>query len=245
MTFLGILLVIVQIAFAIHVIRSGREIYWLLIIMLLPALGCALYFFTQVLPESRNSYTLRKTGNRLLRAVDPERDLRARKEELEVVDTVENRLRLADEYIEAELYDEAIPLLRKTLDTTHENDPYMLLKLARALFGKQDYQETVNTLEQLIAENPDFQSHDGHLLYARSLEALNRTEEALQEYEALAISYPGEEGRIRYAQLLRETNQPGKATEIFQDVLTRTKRAPKYYAKKEKQWIAIAKQALK
>jgi hypothetical protein len=245
MTFLGILLFIIQAAFAVHVIRTGRETYWIFIIMGIPALGCALYFFTQVLPDSRNNYTVRKTGNQLLKAIDPERELRARKEELAVVDTVENRLKLADECIEAGLYDEAIPLLQKTLDTTHENDPYMLLKLAQALFGKQDYQETVNTLELLIEKNPDFQSHDGHLLYARSLEALHRTDEALQEYKALAVSYPGEEGRIRYAQLLQQTNQPDEARRVFEDVLTRTKRAPKYYAKKEKQWIAIARQELK
>nr|CAA6822030.1 MAG: Unknown protein [uncultured Thiotrichaceae bacterium] len=245
MTFLGILLFIVQAAFAVHVIRTGRETYWIFIIMGIPALGCAVYFFTQVLPDSRNSYTVRKTGNQLLKAIDPERELRARKDELEIVDTVENRLKLADEYIEAGQYDDAIPLLKKSLDTTHEDDPYMLEKMAQALFGKEDYQETINTLELLIEKNPHFQSHDGHLIYARSLEALDKTDEALEEYKALATSYPGEEGRVRYAQLLITKNQPDAAQQVFQDVLARTKRAPKYYVKKEKQWIAIAKQGLK
>lgn len=245
MTFLGILLFIVQAAFAVHVIRTGRETYWIFIIMGIPALGCALYFFTQVLPDSRNNYTVRKTGNQLLKAIDPERELRARKDQLEVVDTVENRIKLADECIEAGLYDEAIPLLEKSLNSTHENDPYMLLKLAQALFGKQSYQETVDTLELLIEKNPDFQSHDGHLLYARSLEGLGKNDQALEEYAALATAFPGEEGRIRYAQLLQATDQPDKARQVFQDVLTRTKHAPKYYAKKEKQWIALAKQSLK
>lgn len=245
MTFLGILLFIVQAAFAVHAIRTGRETYWLFIIMGIPALGCALYFFTQVLPDSRNNYSVRKTGNQLLKAIDPERELRARKDELAIVDTVENRLKLADEYIEAGQYDEAIPLLQRSLDTTHENDPYMLQKMAQALFGKQDYQAAIDTLELLIKKNPDFQSHDGHLLYARSLEALNRTNEALEEYKALATSYPGEEGRVRYAQLLLETNQPDEAAQVFEDVLTRTKRAPKYYVKKEKHWIAIARQGVK
>lgn len=245
MTFLGILIFIIQAAFAVHVIRTGRETYWIFIIMGIPALGCALYFFTQILPDSRNNYTVRKTGNQLLKTLDPERELRARKDELAIVDTVENRTKLADEYIEAGQYDEAIPLLKKSLDTTHEDDPYMLEKMARALFGKQDYQETVNTLDLLIEKNPDFQSHDAHLLYARSLEALDKTTEALDEYKALATSFPGEEGRIRYAQLLEKKDQPDQAKQVFQDVLTRTKRAPKYYQKKEKQWIAIAKQGLK
>ncbi len=245
MAVLGILLFIVQTAFAVHAIRTGRETYWLFIIMGIPVMGCALYFFTQVLPDSRNNYTVRKTGNKLLKTLDPERDLRARQDELAVVDTVENRTKLADEYIAAGQYDEAIPLLQKSLDTTHENDPYMLQKMAQALFGQKDYQGALNTLDLLIEKNPDFQSHDSHLIYAKSLEALDRTDEALEEYKVLAISYPGEEGRVRYAQLLQKMNQPDAAIEVFQDVLARTKRAPKYYVKKEKQWIAIAKQGLK
>ncbi len=245
MTVLGILLVMIQVAFAVHAIRSGREMYWLFIIMFLPALGCALYFFTQVVPDSRNSYTLRKTGNKLLKAVDPERELRKCKDELDMVDTVENRLKLTDQYIEAEQYAEAIPLLRKTLETTHENDPYVLEKMARALFGIEDYQQTVDTLDLLIRENPHFQSHDGHLLYARSLEALDRKTEALEEYQVLATSYPGEEGRVRYAQLLLATDQPEAAKQVFEDVLSRTRRAPCYYVKKEKHWIALARQGLK
>ena len=245
MTILGALLFIIQAGFAIHVIRSGREIYWIYIIMFIPALGCALYFFTQVLPDSRNNYTVRKAGNSLLKAVDPQRELRKRKDELDIADTVENRLRLADECIAAGFYDDAIPLLKKSLNTTHENDPYILLKLAEAQFGNTDYQETINTLELLIRENPDFQSPDGHLLYARSLASTGEISAAFKEYEVLATSYPGEEARVRYAQLLQQENQPVKAEELFNDVLTRAHRAPKYYQKKEKQWISQAKQGLK
>lgn len=245
MTVLGALLFIIQAGFAIHVIRSGREIYWIYIIMFIPAIGCLLYFFTQVLPDSRNSYSARKAGNNLLKTVDPQRELRKRKDELDIADTVENRLKLADEYIASGSYDEAIPLLQKSLNTTNENDPYILLKLAEAQFGDEDYSRAIDTLDLLIRENPDFQSPDGHLLYARSLEGSGKTEQALKEYEVLAASYPGEEARIRYALLLQQENQPTRANEVFSDILTRARRAPKYYTKKEKQWINMAKQGLK
>lgn len=240
----GGLLILIQIAFAIHVIRSGREMYWLYLIMFLPGIGCAIYFFTQVLPDMQNNYSVRKAGNQLLKAIDPERELRRRKDELEIADTVENRVKLADECIEAGFYAEAIPLLQRCQQNGHD-DPDILLKLASAYFGAGEYQACVETLDNLIRLHPGFRSHDGHLLYARSLAALGRTPQALEEYQALATSFPGEEARLRYAQLLRDNGQTGKAQQVLEEILLRTKRAPNYYRRKEQEWVKQAEQLLK
>jgi hypothetical protein len=43
----------------------------------------------------------------------------------------------------------------------------------------------------LINKNPDFRSADGHLLYARTLEALGETLKAEEEYQALSSYYAG------------------------------------------------------
>ena len=244
MPFIGGLSLIIQIACAIHAIRSGREMYWLYIIMFLPGVGCAIYFFTQILPEMQNDYTVRKAGNRLLKAIDPERELRRRKDELDIADTVENRVKLADECIEAGLHSEAIPLLQHCLNNGHD-DPDIFLKLAQAQFGSGQHQACINTLDRLIKENPNLRSHEGHLLYARSLEALGNTAQALEEYQALTASFPGEEARWHYAELLLSLGQTDKAQQVLQEMLLRTKRAPKYYRHKEQEWVKHAEQALK
>lgn len=244
MPFLGALIIAIQIAFAIHVVRTGRETFWIYIIAFLPGIGCAVYFFTQFLPDMKHSRTVRIAGNRLLKAIDPERELRKRQDELELADTVENRVKLAQECIEAGFYQDAIPLLSRCLSNGH-NEPDIMLKLAQAQFGAEQYLATIHTLDSLIAEHPKFRSNDGHLLYARSLESARRNEEALKEYEALAVSFPGEEGRIRYAQLLLKTGNITQAKKVFEEVLLRAKRAPKYYKRKEQEWIKQAEQMLK
>lgn len=244
MPIVGGLMLIIQVAFAIHAIRSGRETYWLYIIMFLPGVGCAIYFFTQVLPDMQNNYTVRQAGNRLLKAIDPERELRRRKDELEIADTVENRVKLADECIEAGFHSEAIPLLQRCLQNGHD-DPDILLKLAQAEFGANHYQACLDTLDKLIKENPNFRSHDGHLLYARSLAALGNTQQALEEYQALSTTFPGEEARLRYAQLLQHHGQAGQSQQVLQEILLRAKRAPKYYRRKEQEWVRQAEQMLK
>ena len=45
---------------------------------------------------------------------------------------------------------------------------------------------TITALDDLRTANPDWQSGDAHLLYARALEGEGREAEALSEYQAVA-----------------------------------------------------------
>jgi hypothetical protein len=80
----------------------------------------------------------------------------------------------------------------------------------------------------LRARWPDYQSADGHLLYARALEASGRTEQAMSEYQAIANYYPGAEARVRYGLLLDKAGGNAEAKTVFGEVVTQAKRAPKY-----------------
>lgn len=239
---LAILLIIIQIAFAIHVVRTGRDRFWIYIIMFVPAIGCLIYFLTQILPELGKNRTINRAGKTLIKAIDPQRELRKRKEELEFSDTIDNRLQLANECMEANFIEDAISLYESCLKGSNEDDPDIMLKLAQAYFLAGNSDKTKSTLEKLIQTNPDFKSVDGHLLYARSLENLGLVDDAMKEYEILARSYPGEEARVRYALLLKTTGKTEEAQKVFNEILLRVKRSPKFYRKKEKQWIQIAQQ---
>lgn len=240
----GVLLLLIQIAFAVHVVRTGREIYWIFIIIFLPAVGCLVYFITQVMPELGQNRRLRKAGSGLAKTLDPQRELRRRKEELALVDTTANRVKLAEECLAAGLAADAIELLEPCLRGGNENDPNLLLTLAQAQFSAAQYPAARQTMEQLIAANPSFRSHDGHLLYARTLEALDLIDAALREYAVLATAFPGEEARVRYGMLLQRIGRKEQAQEMFTESLNRAKRAPGYYRKKEQQWLKLAKQNL-
>ena len=54
---------------------------WIHMIIFVPGIGCLVYFFTQVLPELSQNRTVRRAGNSLVRAVDPQHELRRRKDE--------------------------------------------------------------------------------------------------------------------------------------------------------------------
>ncbi|MBI2801290.1 MAG: tetratricopeptide repeat protein [Gammaproteobacteria bacterium] len=239
------LLLLFQIGFAIHAVRTGKDSIWLWIIVFVPGIGCLLYFVTQLLPEITGSRTLRKAKGRLVETVDPERELRRCTDLLAAADTVANRLALADQYLALGRHDEAIALYQKCLGGLHENDPGTMEQLAHAYFGKGSAAEARATLEELMRVNPRYKSMDGHLLYARILEALNETDAACVEYEILRNTYAGEEARVRYGLLLQKLGREAQAKQVFDETLTRCKRAPKHYQLKEQEWIRIAERTSK
>ena len=103
--------------------------------------------------------------------IDPNRDLRRAAAEVEISGNVDARRRLADELLERDQFSEAIEVYRGGLKGIFEFDPTLLLGLARAQFGNQDFADARTTLETLRQQNPDFKSADANLLYARVLES--------------------------------------------------------------------------
>lgn len=239
---LALVLLALQIYFAVHAVRNGKESFWLFVIALFPGIGCAVYFFTQFAPGATNSRAVHKAKKSLLNAVDLQRELKKRTEQLEIANTVENRLALADECFDAELYDEAIELLEQSLSGVHGDDPRILFRLARAHFESDWPAKSIQILEDLIVKNPSYQNPDEHLLYARALVADGQKAAAVEEYEVLRSSFPGEEARVRYGLLLKDLGQGDKAGELFAESQLRAKRAPKHYRKREKQWLDLAAQ---
>ncbi len=187
---------IIQAICAVHAMRTGRE-RWIYFIVLVPGIGCAVYFISEILPELRHNREARHIKNGLIKAIDPQREVRTLKE---------NRLILADACVEAGHYDEAIEIYRASLQL-EEHDAAIMEKLATAYFHNNQFNETKQTLEEIIEHNPEYKSVDGHLLYARTQEALGDTNAACSEYRVLVQTYPGEEARCRYALLLNKLGQ--------------------------------------
>ncbi len=127
----------------------------------------------------------------------------------------------------------------------YRDDPHLMLGLAKAQFGLGQPQQTRQTLDALIAANPSFRSHDGHLLYARAVEGSGDTEAALHEYDTLAQGYPGEEARVRYAQLLQRIARNDQARAVYEQVLRHAAASPKHYQREQRAWVDLARKGLR
>ena len=240
--FLGLLPLIVNVVCTIHVLKTGRPIFWVFLFWIFGGIPAVIYFFLEILPDLQRNRNVTQLGSELATAVNPGRHVRKLEEELEISDTVKNRQLLAKAYVEARRFDEAIAMFQSCLKGIYEDDPPVLLAMAEAQFLNKAPGEALATLERLADSDDKFRPIERRLLFAQVLEALNRNEDALGEYATLANQYPGEEARCRYGMLLLKTGQPGKAQEVFQRILLSARRSPRYYRKAQRKWIHTAKQ---
>lgn len=236
-----LLSVLLQIGCAVHVLRTGRSMYWLLLLLIGSYVAVAIYLIAEVLPDLRHSRGARRALRDARDRIDPERHKRLASRQLEVADTLDNRLRLAEESLNVGDFQQAVELYRSGLRGQYATDPHLMLGLARAQFGLELPAEARATLEALIAANPEFRSADGHLLYARALEACGDTDQALEEYVAVTQGFPGEEARVRHALLLKRIGRQAESDALFAESLKRADLAPKYYRRDQREWLEIAR----
>ena len=237
---LFVLSAILQIGCAVHAIRTGRPMYWLFLLFIGSYIAIAAYVFAEILPGLGQNRTARRALRGAQDRIDPERRKREASRQLDVADTLDNRRRLAQESFDSGDYQQSSELYRSGLRGLYATDPELMLGLARSQFALNLHAEARQTLDTLIAANPDFRSHDGHLLYARCLEALGDIPKAIEEYQALVEGFPGEEARVRFGLLLKREGRTAQASEVFNTVLKRSRVAPKYYQREQREWIGIA-----
>ncbi|MGB1311452.1 MAG: tetratricopeptide repeat protein [Leucothrix sp.] len=240
-----VLSVIVQIAFILHILKTGRNTTWIWVVMMLPAAGAAAYFIMEILPDLSQSRTGVKAQKGLGKLINPNKDFNHATNNYTIVDTVENSTKLAAEYLNKGLFAEAKVLYEKCLTGIHENDPDMMYGLAQAEYGLEDYAQTRQVLDDLIKHNPSYKNVDAHLLFAKCLVNLNETDAALKEFKALNEYYPGPEATYRYAMLLQSLGQDSQAEQLLEKILQNAKLADKHYRARYKPWINKAKQALR
>jgi hypothetical protein len=235
-----ILSIAIQAGLIIHVIKTGRNQIWIWVLALLSYAGILAYIAVELVPDLFRSRTAQRTARGFKKAMDPTADLRRYESEARLGGNVASRQRYAEELSRHGRHDEAIAQYRAALTGLYAHDPNLMLGVAQAQFAKGDAVAARTTLDELIRLNPDFRSPQGHLLYARALEAEGNFQKALEEYQALAPAYPGAEAAVRYAQLLQSQGRREQAQKVARELLEQARIAPAHYRKAQKSWLDAA-----
>lgn len=200
MPFLGIgLHVLVAIFFAIHAIRTGRQLYWLLILFSFPILGSVVYFFAEYLPSSRLEQGLRSVGSTAARTLDPGRELREARHAFDLTPTAQNQIRLADALLAAGQTAEAVAQFDQCLSGPFAKDLHIRTEAARAKLAHQQAQAALDLLKSIRQDDPKYRLEDIAILFARAYAALGQQAEAKTEFEYAVSNHGNIESRVEYA----------------------------------------------
>jgi len=224
MDLVGLAVLLLQIGIGVHAVRTGRSLWWLLVILLFPLIGGLIYFLVEILPEIRAGRAIRRLGGDIVKTVNPDAGLHRRAGELAVCGSIQNKLALAQECIARGHFDEAITLYESAREGQFVDAPDVLLGLARARFQNGEPQAARTLLEQVAAAHPDYYPQDVAILKARAAHALGDSDRALGEIEAMLDRSVGLEARYRYGQILAETGQTQQARAELSDVVNHARR---------------------
>lgn len=221
----GIAIIALQIACVVHLVRTGRPPLWLTAIVFLPLAGSIAYFVVEILPGLQGNRHVRTAHAKAIQALDPEREVRAARDALDLADTAANRLRLADALAALGRHAEALPLYREGIaKTAGDVDPRTQRKLANTLFELGQGEEALALLDSVEPPMGQSERDQIQLLRAKTMEHVGRKDEALALYEDVVTRMPGEEARCRYAALLLDQGWDNKARKVLEEVESRMKR---------------------
>ncbi|MEO6278186.1 tetratricopeptide repeat protein [Roseateles sp.] len=199
MPLIGGLHILIALLCAVHVVRSGQQLYWLFILFAFPLLGSAVYFFAIYLPNSRLDHGARKAVTAAARAMDPGRDVREARVVYDVSPSAQNQMRLAEALLNAGEAREAAELYEGALKGPFANDPDLRFGAVRAYLECQRFDAALSHLLALKAERPEYRPDQVLLLLARCYAGVGRQAEARESFEAAVQKYGSFEAHAEYS----------------------------------------------
>ncbi|MDR7332482.1 tetratricopeptide repeat protein [Roseateles asaccharophilus] len=199
MPLIGGLHILIALLCAVHVVRSGQQLYWLFILFMFPLLGSAVYFFAVYLPNSRLERGAFKAVSNAARAMDPGRDVREARAAFDVSPSAQNQMRLAAALLDAGEAQEASQRYESALTGPFANDPDLRFGAARAFVECQRFDAALSHLQVLKAERPDYRPDQVLLLLARCCAGTGRQAEAREHFEAALRQFGSFEAHAEYS----------------------------------------------
>lgn len=210
--------ILIALFFAVHAVRSGRELYWLVILFMFPVLGSIVYFFVVFLPHSRIDRGLRQAGASVARSLDPGRELREARAAFDLTPTAHNRMRLAQALFDAGQTAAAVAEFDACLAGPFAQDQEINFAAARAKLAHGQAAETVSLLEALRQRGPSFRPEQVGLLLAKAYAASGRQDEAGAELAAVTARFGSIEARAEYLLWAMERNEHAIVAKEMQEL---------------------------
>ena len=228
----------------IHVVRTGREMFWLWLFIIGPLIAPAFYFFAVLVPSWMGGTGARKVGQVARQTLDPERDYRNALRTLEDTPTVGARMKVAHAAAALGRWSDAEAQWALASEGAWADDPAILMGHAISLLELGRYADALKNLEKLKAQGPEGKTPTVALAFARAYEGLGRNEEAEDAYRFAADRVPGLESGGRYVAFMAKTGRREDAEIGFQEIERRLAKIAPPLRAEARTWRDLAAKAL-
>ena len=229
----------------IHVVRTGREMYWLWLFIIGPLIAPAFYFLAVLVPSWMGGTQARSVGKAARQALDPERDYRNAMRNLDETPTVGARMKVAHAAAALGRWQDAEAQWALCADGHWADDPTILMGHAMALLEVGRYADALAKLEKLKGlGGSEGKTPTVALAFARAYEGLGRNEEADDAYRYAADRVPGLESGGRYVAFMAKTGRREDAEIGFAEIERRLAKIAPPLRPEARIWRDLAAKAL-
>jgi len=223
-----------------HALKSKNDYYWIFIILFIPVIGSIIYLFTQAF----NKRDLENVQSEIVAIINPTKKVLDLKKQLDFSETFQNKVSLADAFLEIKDYQNAITYYEDAIDSLFSGDVYVISNLIKAHFFNENYESVLKYI-QVLKDKKATIKPENLLHYGLALDNLGKTELAENEFEKINISFSNYHERLILAKHLINKNKKDEAKEILQKVYEESTRFSRDIAKINRHTINNVKSLLK
>jgi len=198
-----------------HLYTHRNAYYWWFLILFVPVIGCVIYLITQVY----NKQDAEKITNDIAHVINPTKKVKDLEKRLEFSESYQNRINLADAYIEIKDYNNAITHYLEALEDQSQNSFYATKQLIEAYFSIEDFEKVIFYAVK-IKNHPEYKKSRTQFLYGLALERVGKMEEAETNLRQIDVRYSFYEERLILAKFLFSIKKDDDAKEILDDIYT-------------------------
>lgn len=197
-----------------HAYRNNAEQRWYWLILLFPLIGCIIYF----IHTFNNRETLDSLKETVKHTVAPNHRIEQLEKALRFSENMQNKLNLADAYVEFARYQDAIPLYTDCLQGFMSDDLSMRMKLLYAHYMNGDYKAAVECGNTLESEKL-FKDSEERVAFAWALFHSGDREGAEKIFENMDKSFTNYYHRLEYCKFLLQVEKAESAKSTFNTML--------------------------
>jgi hypothetical protein len=149
--------------------------------------------------------------------INPTKKIKDLEKKLQFSETYQNRVDLADAYIEIKDYDKAIPVYLSALEGNFQNDFYVIEQLIKAYFTIEDYDNVILYAEK-IKDHSEYKKTRSQFLYGLALEKIGKLEEAETNLKEIDIRFSFYDERFVLAKFLIDKNKTQEGKDILDEI---------------------------
>jgi hypothetical protein len=231
--------IVLQVLCVIHCVRRGKQ-NWIWLIVFLPVVGCLVYFFMEILPSNRISTPRVDLGA----IINPGGKIKQLEENLRFTDTFQNRVLLADAYLQSGQTEKAIELYPNSLTGAFAENEHVLAQLVIAYYKTGQYAHAIKAATK-IQRQPQFLRSQAHLFYALALEESAQADKAETEFKSMLGRYSYYQQRYEYGMFLRRAGRDDEAAKVFTLMLEEEPHLGAIERKAAREWCTKARAELK